>query len=179
MFRTVPLSIIRSFSLYTQQWYSWQLASRILLASCQQICMTYTIAVCTVKNSGWWTEELSKICRVLFKKKIEKLVHLVGFIIRTTLLITRSIHNGDILPRKIKYLKWITNTSFQIIPSAPFHSLDAIEMKTAKHCYVYRRWTQRSLIAFINNATFCCVRRQYCNVATEQEEFDKVWDTAW
>jgi len=47
MFRTVPLSIIRSFSLYTQQWYNsyrfcWQLASRIrrsvliLLASCQQ-----------------------------------------------------------------------------------------------------------------------------------------------
>jgi len=34
MFRTVPLSIIRSFSLYTQQWYRsyrffWQLASRI------------------------------------------------------------------------------------------------------------------------------------------------------
>jgi len=34
MFRTVPLSIIRSFSLYTQQ-----------------TCMTCTIAVCTVKNS--------------------------------------------------------------------------------------------------------------------------------
>jgi len=33
MFRTVPLSIIRSFSLYTQQ-----------------TSMTYTTAVCTVKN---------------------------------------------------------------------------------------------------------------------------------
>ena len=43
MFRTVPLSIIRSFSLYTQQWYmSYSLADS---------CMTYTIAVCTVKNS--------------------------------------------------------------------------------------------------------------------------------
>ena len=30
-------------------------------------CMTYTIAVCTVKNSWWWTEELSEICRVLFQ----------------------------------------------------------------------------------------------------------------
>jgi len=28
--------------------------------------MTYTIAVCTVKNSWWWTEELSETCRVLF-----------------------------------------------------------------------------------------------------------------
>ena len=65
MFRTVALSIIRSFSLYTQQWYmshrlQLQLESRIrtelscvliLLASYQQTCMTYTIAVCTVKNS--------------------------------------------------------------------------------------------------------------------------------
>jgi len=62
MFRTVPLSIIRSFSLYTQQWYmSYRFADSLLagserivpmlLASCQQTCMTYTIAVYTVKNS--------------------------------------------------------------------------------------------------------------------------------
>ena len=36
----------------------------ILLASRQQTCMTYTIAVCTVKNSWWWTEKLSETCRV-------------------------------------------------------------------------------------------------------------------
>jgi len=29
MFRTVPLSIMRSFPLYTQQWYVLQLAGRI------------------------------------------------------------------------------------------------------------------------------------------------------
>ena len=29
----------------------------------------------------WWTENLSKTCRVLFQNKFEKLVHLVGFII--------------------------------------------------------------------------------------------------
>jgi len=28
------------------------------------------IAVCTVKNSWWWTEELSETCRVLFQKQI-------------------------------------------------------------------------------------------------------------
>jgi hypothetical protein len=44
--------------------------------------MKYTIAVCTVKNSWWWTEELSETCRILFQNKFEKLVHLVGFIIR-------------------------------------------------------------------------------------------------
>ena len=61
MFRTVPLSMIRSFSLYTQQWcMSYMFADRlhvgsgcsilILLASCQQTCMTYNIVVCTVKK---------------------------------------------------------------------------------------------------------------------------------
>jgi len=39
-------------------------------------------AVCTVKNSWWWTEELSKTCRVSIQNKFEKLVHLVGFIVR-------------------------------------------------------------------------------------------------
>jgi len=34
----------------------------ILLASCQQTCMTYTNAVCIVKNSWWWTEVLSETC---------------------------------------------------------------------------------------------------------------------
>jgi len=38
------------------------------VASCQQTCMTHTIAVCTVKNCWWWTEELSETCRVLFQK---------------------------------------------------------------------------------------------------------------
>jgi len=30
--------------------------------------MTYTIAVCTVKNSWWWTEKLSEACRVVHQK---------------------------------------------------------------------------------------------------------------
>jgi len=66
MFRTVPLSIIRSFSLYKQHMF----ADSLLLANCQQTCMTYTIAVCRVKNSWWWTEELSETRRVLFQKWI-------------------------------------------------------------------------------------------------------------
>jgi hypothetical protein len=55
MFRTVPLSIIRSFSLYTQQWYmSYRFADSlrtgsenilILLASCQHNYMTYHCCV--------------------------------------------------------------------------------------------------------------------------------------
>ena len=72
VFRTVPLAIIRSFSLYTQQWYmsyrfvdSLQAGSvwyssfiLILLAAFSKpVCaavskpLTYTIVVCAVKNS--------------------------------------------------------------------------------------------------------------------------------
>jgi hypothetical protein len=54
----------------------------ILLASYQQTCMTYSIAVCTVRNSWRWTEELSETCRVSFQEYVWELVHLVGFIIR-------------------------------------------------------------------------------------------------
>jgi hypothetical protein len=93
MFRTVPLSIISSFSPYTQQWYmSYRFADSlraelgwnvlILLTSCLQNCMTYTIAVCPVKHSWWWTEELYETYKVSFQNKFEKLVHLVGFIIQ-------------------------------------------------------------------------------------------------
>jgi len=88
MFRTVPLSIIGSFSQYTQQLcMSYRFADSLQAGSgrnCSSVlillasCMTYTIPVCTVQNSWWWTEELSETCRVLS----QKLVHLVGFIIR-------------------------------------------------------------------------------------------------
>ena len=78
MLRTVPLSIIRSFSLYTQQCFmSYRFPDSLRAGSggfrpgparsCQQTYMGYTIAVCTVKNSWLWTEELSETCRVLFK----------------------------------------------------------------------------------------------------------------
>jgi len=68
MFQTIPLFIIRSFSLYTSNGIC---AESLRAASCQQTCMmTHTIAVCTVKNFWWWTVELSETCRVLFKKYI-------------------------------------------------------------------------------------------------------------
>jgi len=50
MLRTVPMSIIRRFSLYTQQWYMSYRFADSLRAICQQTCMTYTFAVCTVKK---------------------------------------------------------------------------------------------------------------------------------
>jgi hypothetical protein len=97
MFLTVPLAIIRSFSLYTQQWYmsyryadslqagsGWNCSSiLILLASCQHICMTYIIAVFTVKktlHNG--QRNCPKHVEFYSKNKFEKSVNLVDFIIR-------------------------------------------------------------------------------------------------
>ena len=68
MFRTVPLSNIRSFSLCTQQWcmcwqFCWQFTSSRPVS-------TYTIAVCTVKNSMLIKiPPDATVCRYLFTAK--------------------------------------------------------------------------------------------------------------
>jgi len=54
----------------------------ILLASYQQTCMTYTIAVCTVKTPDDGQRNSPKHVEFYFKNKFEKLVHLVGSVIR-------------------------------------------------------------------------------------------------
>ena len=60
MFRTVPLSIIRNFSLYTQQWY-----------------MSYRFADSLRAGSEW---NSPKHVEFHSKNKSEKLVHLVGLL---------------------------------------------------------------------------------------------------
>jgi len=55
----------------------------ILLASYQQTCMTYTIVVFTVKKTpDDGDRNCPKHVEFYSKNKFEKLVHLVGFIIR-------------------------------------------------------------------------------------------------
>jgi len=89
----------------------WQLASsccsRTLPVpswSCSQAvtvtCTTYTIAVCTVKNSWRWAKELSEtyLCS---KNKFEKIVHLlVGFIIGT------AECQGLSAPNHVAWFRW-------------------------------------------------------------------------
>jgi hypothetical protein len=70
MFRRVPVPIIRCYSLYTQQCCMSHRSILIPFDSCIQTYMTYTIVVCTVNNSWWWTEELCETCRISFQNKI-------------------------------------------------------------------------------------------------------------
>ena len=70
MFRTVPLSIIRSFSLYTQQWY--------MSANLYDIyhCCVYSEKLLMMDRGAVWKMKFHS------KNKFEKLMHLVGFIVR-------------------------------------------------------------------------------------------------
>jgi len=87
MFRKVPLSIIRSFSLYTQQRYMcWQLASRIRTEhswSCSQA-VSKSVRNIPLLRVQWRTPDdgqrnFPKHVEFYSKNKIEKLVHLVLF----------------------------------------------------------------------------------------------------
>ena len=74
MFRTVPLSIIRSFSLYTQQWYmSNRFADSLRAGSGRKLFCPDPVDE---------QRKCPKHVEFYSKNKFEKLVNLVGFIIR-------------------------------------------------------------------------------------------------
>jgi len=79
MFRTVSLSIISSFSLYAQQWYmSYRLADSLWTNQ-------YAIYHCCMhseKTADDGQRNCPKHVQFHSKNKFEKLVHLVGFVIR-------------------------------------------------------------------------------------------------
>jgi len=99
MFRTVPLYIIRSFSLYTQQWYmSYRFADSLWAGSgrncvppwscpvpswsCSQAVWHTTLLCIQWKTPDDGQRNCPKHVEFYSKNKFEKLVHLVGFIIR-------------------------------------------------------------------------------------------------
>jgi hypothetical protein len=67
MFRTVFPSIIRSSKLRIQQRYMSKSCCYLLLATGSSSCLTYTVAVCAVLSSWWWTERPSQTFRVFYK----------------------------------------------------------------------------------------------------------------
>jgi len=92
MFRTIPLSIIGVFHCthstgicHTGFADSLRAGSERPSSSCSQAvsktCMTYTIAVCTVKNSYDGQRNCPKHVEFYSKNKFEMLVHLVSFTI--------------------------------------------------------------------------------------------------
>jgi hypothetical protein len=75
-------STVHTAMLYVIQ-VCWQLASRIrMFYPDPALCMTYTIAMFTMKNSWWRTEELSETCRIQFQEYIWKINASSWFVIR-------------------------------------------------------------------------------------------------
>jgi len=149
MFRIVPLSIIRSFSLYTQQWYmSYRFADSfragsgcsalILLASCQQTCMTYTVSLLCVqwKTPDDGTRNCPKHVEFHSKNKCEKLVHLVGFIIRI-------YHDARSAERQIFF--WGRRFKRNIFYTRNYHFLVMQQKSREMECF---RWTTRNVDFF-------------------------------
>jgi len=82
MFRTFFLSIIESSKLRMQQRYMsnsycylllsgmrWNSSISTPIAVGSSSCLAYTVAVCAVFSSWWWTERQSETCREFYKNK--------------------------------------------------------------------------------------------------------------
>jgi hypothetical protein len=86
MFRTVPLSIVRRFSLYTQQWYMSYRFADSLRAGLGWNCViqepVWHIPLLCVQWKSPDDGQRTKHVEFHSKNKFEKLVYLVGFIIR-------------------------------------------------------------------------------------------------
>jgi hypothetical protein len=88
MFRTVPLSVIRSlFTVNSAVVYVIQVCRQLssrCICSCSKAVYkpVWHMPLPSVHwiNSWWWTDELSETSRVSCQNKIVKLVHLFGFI---------------------------------------------------------------------------------------------------
>jgi len=82
MFWTVPLSIIRGFSLYTQQWYMSYRFADSLRAGWGRNVPSWSCSLCVqCKTPDDGQRNCPKRVEFYSKNKSEKLVHLVGFII--------------------------------------------------------------------------------------------------
>ena len=74
------------YSLYTRHWYVIQVWRQLSKAVFKPVWHIPLLSVQWI-NSWRWTEELSETCRVSCQNKIVKLVHLVGFIIKTLIIV--------------------------------------------------------------------------------------------
>jgi len=105
MFRTVPLSFIRSLfvvhpaMVYAIQVYR-QLSSRSICSCSKTVYKPlWHIPLLIVQwiNTWWCTEDLSETCTVSWQNKFVKLVHLIGFItkVKDLFQIKRIIENNS------------------------------------------------------------------------------------
>ena len=150
MFQTVPLSIIRSFSLYTQQWYMSYRFADSLRASCQPRKLSanlYDIYHCCVYSEKLLMMDrgtAQNIYSFIPKNKFEKSEYLVGFIIRIyhdvlspehqNIFLNIEKHNGDVPleneKKKKSVPKFIRNYVYLLQPQSPVSTLTRLSYVT-------------------------------------------------
>jgi len=114
MFRTVPLSIIRSFAMYTQQYIQvcWQQVVIKPVWYIPLLCLQWKTADDGQRNCPKRVEFYSK-------NKFEKLVHVVGFII-IIYHDARSPERHKICYLSIQYMsQYLSHVKFKIIITLP------------------------------------------------------------
>ena len=84
LFWNITLRVSESSSVYHQEFFTVNTA-HTLLATCQQTCMTYTIVQWKTHDGG--QRNCPKYVEFYSKNEFEKLVHLVGFIIRRVCIV--------------------------------------------------------------------------------------------
>jgi len=147
MFWTVPLSIIRSFSLYTQQWYmSYRFASRITPLLCVQW-----------KTTDDGQRNCPKHVEFYSKNKFEKLVHLVGFIIRiyhdarSSERQKRPAGTQQVKSSKLKYIKWENHVTVTITFKTQYKYIKCSDTTqlTFSTTYLYIYYYSHVLIMYV------------------------------
>jgi hypothetical protein len=112
------------YSVYTQQWYmSYRFvdSSRVvpswscLRAVYKSVWHNPLLSVQWI-NSWWWTDELSKTCRVSWQNKFVKLMLLVGFMTKKFVSWVLAVDSSN-------YLLKFTNTLCRFLPRANFTCL--------------------------------------------------------
>ena len=134
---------------------SYRFADSLRAWSCSQAvsntCMTHTIAMFTVLNSWWWTEELSETCSVYPKNKFEKSVHLVGFIIRSFYLFWQEFLGGSQNYEK----RTLAESCLSLrVGQLGFHGTDSHEICYLRIFRIYVEENQALLISDKSNGYF-------------------------
>jgi len=160
MFRTVSLSIVRSFSLYTQQCYmsyifSWQLANRIMM---ELVCVQWKTPNDVQRNCPKYVEFFSK-------NKFEKLLHLFGFIIRMYL------YSFWIYLNPLSYCSFFLPTRINLWLSLVFATTGLL-LTSSRHArlpYSFLFLSQRLFIFFFDYSYISLVRTRKYTVSNSYD----------
>jgi hypothetical protein len=133
MFRAAPLSIIRSYSLYTQRWYMSYRFVDSLWAESGWNCSSILSVQWITPDDG--QRNCPKHVEFHFQNKSEKLVHLVGFIIKKTVeCITRALNKVFSIASGVALHK----TAVQIVPEGRCNMLTRSDVRCK--IFIYYSW---------------------------------------